>query len=86
MIYGTAPQNLTELLNIYVPSRNLRSSADDRIFQVPKFNREKHGGRAFSHSAAKTWNSLPFHVRHSPSLSVFKTNLKTFLFRQSFSY
>eukprot|EP00745_Piridium_sociabile_P012062 TRINITY_DN18726_c0_g1_i1.p1 TRINITY_DN18726_c0_g1~~TRINITY_DN18726_c0_g1_i1.p1 ORF type:complete len:1158 (-),score=142.61 TRINITY_DN18726_c0_g1_i1:196-3669(-) len=84
IISGTAPQYLSDLVNIYVPSRSLRSSSDDRIFRVPKFNREKHGGRAFSSSAIQTWNSLPFSVRHSPSLSSFKTNLKTHLFKQSY--
>ena len=84
IISGTAPQYLSELLQLYVPSRSLRSAADDRIFRVPKFKRDKHGGRAFTYSAVKIWNSLPSSVRYSPSLPSFKANLKTFLFQQSF--
>ncbi len=85
VISGTAPGYLSELLSIYVPSRSLRSSADDRMFRVPRYCREKHGGRAFSFSAVQTWNSLPQSVRHRQSLLSFKSNLKTHLFREAFS-
>ena len=85
VITGTAPQYLSDIFQIYAPSRSLRSSADNRIFCIPKYKREKHGGRAFSSSAVHIWNSLPHHVRHSPSLHSFKSNLKTFLFQQHFS-
>ena len=85
IISGTAPVYLSELLHVYVPSRPLRSFADDRIFRIPALpNRQRHGGRAFSHSAAQRWNSLPYPVRHSPSLASFKTSLKTYLFTQAF--
>ena len=79
IITGTAPQYLAELVHIYVPSRSLRSSSDDRTFKG-----KQHVGRASCFSAAQTWNSLPFIVRHSPSLPAFKTNLKTHLFKQYF--
>jgi len=84
VITGTAPQYLSDIFEIYTPSRSLRSATDDRIFRVPNYKRKKHGGRAFSSSAVQIWNSLPHHVRHSPSLPSFKTNLKTFLFQQHF--
>ena len=84
VITGTAPRYISDIFEIYTPSRYLRSSADDRIFRVPKYNRKKHGGRAFSSSAVQIWNSLPHHVRHSPSLPSFKSKLKTFLFQQHF--
>ena len=85
VISGTAPSYLSELFQIYVPSRSLRSSADTRIFKVPKYNKKQFGSRAFSRSAVQIWNSLPYHVRHSPSFPAFKTNLKTFLFKQYFT-
>ena len=81
IITGTAPQYLAELVQIYVPSRSLRSSSDNRIFRIPFFKRKQHGGRAFCFSAAQIWNSLPFALRHSPSLPAFKTSLKTYLFK-----
>ena len=84
IITGTAPQYLVELVYIYVPSRSLRSSSDDRTFRIPTFKRKQHGGRAFCFSSAQTWNSLPFVIRHSPSLAAFKTNLITRVFKQYF--
>ena len=84
VITGVAPRYLSDMFKLYVPSRSLRSSADNRIFCVPKYKREKHGGRAFSSSAVHVWNSLPYRVRHSPSLPSFKSSLKTYLFQKHF--
>jgi len=38
----------------------------------------------FPVAAARAWNALPQHVRNVPSLSVFRRELKTVLFRSSF--
>ena len=40
------------------------------------------GQRSFSYSAPKQWNSLPSDIRHIQSAHVFKTALKTHLFKQ----
>ena len=81
---GTAPAYLSELFHVYVPSRDLRSSSDKRIFRLPYFKRQRHGARAFSYAAAQNWNSLPHPVRNSDSLISFKANLKTHLFTEAF--
>ncbi|KAM3608095.1 uncharacterized protein V6R79_019006 [Siganus canaliculatus] len=44
-----------------------------------------YGDRAFSRAAPRLWNSLPPSLRDSPSPSLFKTQLKTFLFCQAFN-
>ena len=36
VITGTEPQYLSELLHLYTPSRDLRSSADARILKIPR--------------------------------------------------
>ena len=41
--------------------------------------------RSFRCAAPSVWNSLPASVIRSDSLSVFKSRLKTFLFRRSFN-
>ena len=84
IISGTAPQYLAELVHIYILSRSLHSSSNDRTFCIPTFKRKEHGGQAVCFSAGQTWNSLPFVVCHTPSLPTFKANLKTHLFRQCF--
>ena len=87
VVSKTAPSYLSDLLPIYVPARPLRSSDDDRTFIRPEcFNRKKHGGRCFSYFARNIWNSLPFSVRHSQTITSFKTNLKTYLFKLAFPH
>ena len=42
------------------------------------------GDRAFPVAARRVWNGLPQHVTSSPSLAVFRSHLKTHLFRRCF--
>ena len=39
------------------------------------------GDRSFSFASSSVWNSIPNDVRCAPSLSSFKSRLKTYLFR-----
>ena len=80
IISGTAPSYLSDLVQLYTPSRSLRSSADTRIFRLPNYKKKTQGQRAFSYAGPAFWNSLPYSVRHSQTLAQFKTNLKTHLF------
>ena len=48
---GTAPEYLSKLLSVYVPTRNLRSSADTRILSVRKVKTKRYGERAFAFCA-----------------------------------
>ena len=41
--------------------------------------------RAFRHSAATTWNSIPFNIRNCDTIVTFKRRLKKFLFNQAFA-
>ena len=74
-----APPYISELLNLYCPKRTLRFS-DSKLLQVPRTFTATYGDRAFSVCAPKLWNSLPFDIRTSPSLSTFKCRLKTYFF------
>ena len=80
---GTGPVYLSELLNVYTPSRELRSSDDDRIFRIPHCRTKTYGQRTFSFQAPITWNKLPSMLRHANSIESFKSALKTHLFLQS---
>ena len=42
------------------------------------------GDRTFPVAARRIWNSLPQHVTSAPSLAVFRSRLKTHLFRRCF--
>ena len=81
--HGLAPSYISDLLKPYVPTRSLRS-AGKMLLEVPKSKLVNRGDRAFSVAAPKLWNELPLHIKQSPSLSVFKTRLKTLFYSQAF--
>ena len=80
---GLAPVYLSDLLNDYTLVRDLRFSSHN-LLMVPMSNLKLYGDRAFSFCAPKLWNFLPIHIKCSQSVSNFKSNLKTFLFKQTF--
>ena len=52
------------------------------LLSVPPITKlVNYGQRSFSYAAPKLWNELPDSVRHSESISIFKTKLKTYLFK-----
>ena len=84
-ITDSPPSYLSELLHLYSPSCSLRSSSDTHMLKIQRFNRKTHGFRTFSHSGPHIWNNLPQVIRHSATLSSFKSQFKTFLFSEYFS-
>ena len=56
-----------------------------RVFRIPSFRTKSCGQCSFSYQAPVIWNQLPVSVRHSTSVSSFKSSLKTFLFLKTFS-
>ena len=82
-IIGQAPIYLTELLGM---SRTLRSNTGaNGTLQERRFQKKKHGSRAFKIAAPTLWNSIPTNIRDSTSVTQFKSLLKTFLFMQYYS-
>ena len=79
---GLATSYLSEFLDTYRPSRNLRSSGK-HLLTTKKTNTVNYGDRAFSVCAPKLWNNLPLHIRQAKSLLSFKSQLKTHLFNNS---
>ena len=65
-----APIYISELLKVYTPSRNLRSSS--------------WGDRSFSVAAPTLWNHLPTKLKSCHSKTRFKSLLKTHLMSQFF--
>ena len=80
---STAPSYVTDMLQRKpLHTRNTRSSS----YTMPLLNRPAHskatlGDRSFSFASSSVWNSIPNDVRCAPSLSSFKSRLKTYLFR-----
>ena len=56
-------------------------------FRVLDYVRLKsYGSRAFSVAAPKHWNEIPLDIKLSRSVDVFKSRLKTYLFRLAFNW
>jgi hypothetical protein len=84
-LHGSSPC----YLNTFVPCSSasgrtgLRSAASHRLL-VPRCRLSTVGARSFPVAGANVWNSLSSHVVSAPSLSVFRSRLKTFLFSSSY--
>ena len=76
VITGNGPQYLSELLHLYTPTRDLRSSADTCILKIPCSNSKAFGQKSFSHVGPSTWNGLPYILRHFDSQTSFRQALK----------
>ena len=63
---GTAPKYLRAMLQVYSPTRTLRSKSKNLLIE-PSFNQVTYGSRAFSVAAPRLWNKLPFHIRQCES-------------------
>ena len=82
---GQAPSYINDLLVTYAPNRSLRSG-EQSLLSIPRSRLARAGDRAFSRYAPKIWNSLPQHVKDSPSVPVFRKQLKTHFYRIAFMH
>ena len=83
---STAPSFVADMMHKKSShTRNTRTSSHT----MPLLNRPAHskatlGDRSFSFASSSVWNSIPNDVRCAPSLSSFKSRLKTYLFRSAY--
>ena len=84
ILNNSAPAPLSDLVQLYKPTRSLRSSSKN-LLCVPSFNLNSYGKRAFSCAAPRLWNSLPKDVQSATSVSSFKSLLKTWLCQLAYS-
>ncbi len=82
-LHNLAPHYLSDLLHLYTPLCSLRSSSADLLSDPSSTS--FFGGMAFSCAAPKLWSSLPLHIRQLDSISHFKVQIKTYLFRIAFN-
>ena len=86
-IYGTTPTYLADELlqpaDLGIRTR-LRSALTTSL-PVRRTRLLTVDNQAFPVTAAGSWNDLPRHVTSASSLPVFRSRLKTHLFRRSFS-
>jgi hypothetical protein len=82
---GQAPKYIIDLLtaNADVPSKSSLRSSDSGNYVLPR-TRTKLGHRAFSVAAPRAWNCLPTELKLQRSTTVFRRDLKTFLFKAAY--
>ena len=76
ILNNQAPKYLDTCLNLYTPTRSLRSS-NDPLRLTYSVTRTLAGDRTFTVSASKYWNDFPLTVRQSSSVSSIRKALKT---------
>ena len=74
------PIYISELRKVYTPSRNLRSS-NMSLLKEPTSKRT-WGDGSFSVTAPRLWNHLPTKLKSCPSITRFKSLLKSYLMSQ----
>ena len=86
ILHQQAPAYLSDLISIKVPVRVLRSNPAPGVpeLEPADWDLKNYGFRSFSNAAPTLWNVLPHDVRMAPSVTSFKTALKTHLFRQHY--
>ena len=78
----TAPTYLCELLHEKKKSKYGIRSYELEHLHIPDSETKTYGYRAFCFSGPREWNKLSLEIRQSKSVEVFKTVLKTLLFKE----
>lgn len=82
-LHNDAPAYITELLQPYIPIRELRSTHHNNLV-IPRCRRS-FGNRAYSVAAPILWNALPCALKDLECHATFKTHLKTYLFKEAYN-
>lgn len=82
-IKGMAPMYLQDTIQLYQPTRALRSQ-NAGLLVTPRVHKATLGRRAFSYQAPLLWNQLPANVKEAETVTAFKARLKTFLFELAY--
>ena len=83
-LHCDGPSYISELVPLYEPNRELRSSQQNLLL-VPRYRLRTFGGRSFSSCAPLLWNNLSPDLRSETSLSCSKSKLKPFYILKAFS-
>ena len=82
---GSLPQYPSSMLDMYQPSRSLRS-CNDRLLSVPRWKLKSLVYRSFSYQRPVVWTSLTTDLKFRSSLASFKSNLKHICSRSPIHY
>jgi len=84
-LHDQNPSYLKEAMILYTPGHpGLRSNLDTTRLVTPKRAPLVIGNRSFFKAGPRIWNLIPAAIRSAPSINVFKKQLKTHLFAESY--
>jgi len=84
-LHGLAPPYLADdIRRVADVGRRPLRSASSWTLVVPRTRLVTVGDRAFPVAGSRLWNSLPSDIQSAQSLSIFRKQLKTFLFSRSY--
>ena len=83
-IHGFAPLYLQELIQEYKPTSNLRSSSKLNLISATVSTLTYGYMGLFYKASAELRNNLPMHVKSCRTVSLFRSSLKTHLFKVAF--
>ena len=63
------------IFNLRMTNRPTREKEKLNL-EIPKLNQVTFGTKSLRHLGPKVWNSLPYHVKSSENLTIFKTLIK----------
>ena len=78
-VHLSVPPYLASQLQYKIVTDHDLRHYDSLLLEEPR-SRSKMGYRSFSICAPKLWNKIPFSIRSSLSINIFKKQLKTYLF------
>ena len=82
-LHGFSPKYIQDLLVPHnTSSRSLRST-DQKLLVIPKTLTKTFSDRSFSVAAPFLWNKLQIQIKLCNDINVFKSHLKTYLFRET---
>ena len=80
VVHQQCPSYMRDIVKFREPSeRNLRSNMDTYVLAHSNYT------NSIEYTMIMNWNSLPYHIRSSTTLNIFKKKLKTFYFALAFS-
>ena len=82
-LHHQAPPYLSDLISHRSTGIRTRRQATEPLVE-PRYRLETYGKRAFSVAAPRLWNVIPPALRSIESVTAFKAQLKTFLFRRAY--
>ena len=79
-VHNLASGYLKDLV-VHLHGRHLQSSTFD-LLPTTKFRTEQAHKSSFKSQGPRIWNKLPYKLKNTPTLDLFKKHLKTFIFKQ----